>query len=94
MQRQQTTIASDALISVKTLLIICALSIAVAAQTKSATDGSTPLGLQPGSPAGSYALSGFDKRKSIQRQSEFSTVAVRYLWTWRSANAGDVANRR
>src|ERR1044071_4976926 len=24
------------------------------------TDGTTPMGLQPGSPAGSYALSGFD----------------------------------
>lgn len=36
------------------------LSFSVAAQTTSATDGSTPLGLQPGSPAGSYALSGFD----------------------------------
>lgn len=29
-------------------------------QTSSATDGSTPLGLSPGAPAGSYALSGFD----------------------------------
>jgi YD repeat-containing protein len=36
------------------------LSFSVAAQTTSATDGSTPLGLQPGSPSGSYALSGFD----------------------------------
>jgi RHS repeat-associated protein len=30
------------------------------AQTTSPTDGSTPLGLAPGAPAGSYALSGFD----------------------------------
>src|SRR2546423_7563615 len=29
-------------------------------QTSSATDGSTPLGLSSGAPAGSYALSGFD----------------------------------
>ena len=41
-------------------LLIYALSVAVTAQTTSATDGSTPLGLQPGAPAGSYALSGFD----------------------------------
>jgi RHS repeat-associated protein len=32
----------------------------VAAQTTSTTDGSTPLGLSPGSPAGSYPLSGFE----------------------------------
>src|ERR1044072_5274737 len=44
----------------KALLITCALSIAVAAQSTSATDGTTPLALQPGAPAGSYALSGFD----------------------------------
>ena len=55
---------SDARLHVLTfanaLIITCALSFAVAAQTTSATDGSTPLGLQPGAPAGSYALSGFD----------------------------------
>jgi hypothetical protein len=44
----------------KLLFITCVLNFAVMAQTTSATDGSTPLGLQPGSPAGSYALSGFD----------------------------------
>jgi YD repeat-containing protein len=44
----------------KALIFTFIISSAVAAQTTSATDGSTPLGLQPGSPAGSYALSGFD----------------------------------
>lgn len=48
------------LASIKILLVICILSFSVTAQTTSATDGSTPLGLQPGTPAGSYALSGFD----------------------------------
>ncbi|MDQ3804282.1 MAG: hypothetical protein M3416_10675 [Acidobacteriota bacterium] len=36
------------------------LVFAAAAVGQSATDGSTPPGLAPGSPAGSYALSGFD----------------------------------
>src|SRR2546426_12804841 len=37
------------------------LSMAVAnAQTTNPTDGSTPAGLKPGSPSGSYGLSGFD----------------------------------
>ena len=36
------------------------LSGTAAAQTTSATDGSTPLGLSPGAPAGSYSLSGFE----------------------------------
>ena len=40
------------------LFAILVLSGSVAATT--ATDGSTPLGLQPGAPAGSYPLSGFD----------------------------------
>src|ERR1041384_4407654 len=42
------------------LLFTITISFAAAAQTRSATDGSTPMGLQPGSPSGSYALSGFD----------------------------------
>jgi RHS repeat-associated protein len=41
------------------MLLLCA-SVAVFAQTSSATDGTTPLGLSPGAPAGSYLLSGFD----------------------------------
>ncbi len=42
-------------------LVVLSLSVAKAQQTTtSVTDGSTPSGLQPGSPAGSYALSGFD----------------------------------
>ena len=50
----------DALTLFKALLLTGLLSFAVAAQSTSATDGSTPLALQPGTPAGSYALSGFD----------------------------------
>jgi len=34
--------------------------VGVAAQATSTTDGSTPLGLSPGAPAGSYSLSGFE----------------------------------
>ncbi|HXQ68920.1 MAG TPA: hypothetical protein VN844_00410, partial [Pyrinomonadaceae bacterium] len=41
--------------------MVLALSVAKAQQTTtSVTDGSTPSGLQPGSPAGSYGLSDFD----------------------------------
>jgi len=35
-------------------------STSVFGQTTSNTDGSTPLSLTPGAPAGSFALSGFD----------------------------------
>jgi YD repeat-containing protein len=45
-------------------LIACAIAvfhtIAIAQVTSKPTDGSTPLGLQAGAPAGSYSLSGFD----------------------------------
>lgn len=42
-------------------LLILSFGVAKAQQTTtSVTDGSTPSGLAPGSPAGSYALSGFD----------------------------------
>jgi RHS repeat-associated protein len=42
-------------------LVVLALSVAKAQETTtSVTDGRTPSGLAPGSPAGSYALSGFD----------------------------------
>lgn len=44
--------------SLITLLLVLFLSTATKAQ--SPTDGSTPLGLTPGMPAGSYALSDFD----------------------------------
>ena len=40
-----------------TVLFLCA---SANAQNSSATDGSTPAGLKPGAPAGSYGLSGFD----------------------------------
>jgi YD repeat-containing protein len=60
MRNQQSNVAHHVLTLSKALLLTFTLGFAVAAQTKSATDGSTPLGLQPGAPAGSYALSGFD----------------------------------
>jgi len=41
------------------LLFVC-LSMNLAQASTSSTDGQTPLALQPGAPAGSYALSGFD----------------------------------
>ncbi len=57
MRNQKSTV----FLTLTTIVIFTfVLSFSVAAQTTSATDGSTPLGLQPGSPAGSYALSGFD----------------------------------
>lgn len=42
------------------VLILCIAADAQTSTTTSATDGSTPSALTPGSPAGSYALSGFD----------------------------------
>src|SRR5437588_1772623 len=44
---------------VATLLLLL-LAPAGSAQSTNATDGSTPAGLTPGAPAGSYGLSGFD----------------------------------
>ena len=41
-------------------LFVLVAGSALAQQTKSATDGSTPLALRQGQPAGSFALSGFD----------------------------------
>jgi RHS repeat-associated protein len=41
-------------------LLFVLLSVVTAPAQTSATDGKTPTGLAPGSPAGSYALSGFD----------------------------------
>ena len=48
------------LLPIKIAIALCFFTLSVLAQTSSATDGSTPLGLQPGAPSGSYALSGFD----------------------------------
>ena len=50
------------------LIHVCLIALAIAAfhasanaqTTSKPTDGSTPLGLQAGAPAGSYSLSGFD----------------------------------
>jgi RHS repeat-associated protein len=44
----------------RTLPCCLLLSSIALAQSSKPTDGSTPLGLAPGSPAGSYSLSGFD----------------------------------
>src|SRR5258708_13971237 len=41
-------------------LLMMLLATGVSAQTSHSTDGTTPLGLAPGSPSGSYALNGFD----------------------------------
>ena len=43
-----------------TILLLILLVGSASAQTSHATDGTTPLGLTPGSPSGSYALNGFD----------------------------------
>ncbi len=40
--------------------LLLVLASEASAQMRSATDGTTPLGLTPGAPAGSYSLSGFD----------------------------------
>ncbi len=54
--------------------LIALLALAAHAQT-SATDGSTPLGLLPGAPAGSYALSGFESINPYDGESQFSSAA-------------------
>jgi RHS repeat-associated protein len=43
-----------------TAMVLLVLTAASNAQTTNPTDGSTPAGLTPGAPAGSYGLSGFD----------------------------------
>src|SRR5205085_5160607 len=45
---------------VGTALLLIGLAVLAFAQTSNPTNGSTPLGLAPGAPAGSYGLSGFD----------------------------------
>jgi RHS repeat-associated protein len=42
------------------LLVVSLCALAVAQSTSNPTDGSTPLGLAPGAPTGSYSLGGFD----------------------------------
>ncbi|HEV2763481.1 MAG TPA: hypothetical protein VGV38_10935, partial [Pyrinomonadaceae bacterium] len=42
------------------LLVLLLLAAPASAQWKSPTDGATPAGLSPGTPAGSYALSGME----------------------------------
>src|SRR5438874_13700055 len=49
----------------------------VAAQTTSAIDGSTPLGLSPGAPSGSYALSGFGNVNLYNGNLNFNLPLVR-----------------
>src|SRR5437879_6639432 len=41
-------------------LVLLLTVVIVNAQNSGPTDGSTPLGMAPGSPAGSYSLGGFD----------------------------------
>src|SRR5438445_13765324 len=47
------------------------LTAVASAQNSSATDGSTPAGLTPGAPAGSYGLSGFDNINPYNRNMNF-----------------------
>jgi hypothetical protein len=42
------------------VVLTLGLSVSVSAQDSSTTSGQTPLGIAPGAPAGSYALSGFE----------------------------------
>lgn len=42
------------------IVYLCILSLTGTAKAQSVTDGATPSGIAPGSPSGSYALSGFD----------------------------------
>jgi len=48
------------LVAFAAAVVLLILPISAEAQTTSPTDGSTPLGLSPGAPSGSYALSGFE----------------------------------
>lgn len=50
-------------------------SLEIAAQT-SATDGKTPTGLAPGTPAGSYSLSGFDNVNLFNGNLNFSLPLI------------------
>src|SRR3989442_15353966 len=54
------TTATRHLLSLGLLLLALASAAAAQTTTTSATDGSTPLALRPGAPAGSYPLSGLD----------------------------------
>src|SRR5713226_1653808 len=51
---------SSLLVASVSVVVLLILQIPASAQTTSSTDGSTPLGLSPGSPSGSYPLSGFE----------------------------------
>src|SRR5229473_4132601 len=44
----------------RTVLLLMCLVGSASAQTSHSTDGTTPMGLAPGSPSGSYGLNGFD----------------------------------
>src|SRR2546425_1048287 len=68
------------MIFVTCAVLITLLSLAfsgVRAQTRSATDGSTPLALTPGAPAGSYALSGFENVNLYNGNLNFSLPILR-----------------
>lgn len=93
MLNQKTQVTRHVLTFTKTLLVTCGLSFAVGAQT-SATDGSTPLGLQPGAPAGSYALSGFDNVNLYNGNLSFQLSLLGVSGRGGAQNACDVANRR
>jgi RHS repeat-associated protein len=48
------------IVAFSTAMLLLTLTTVSNAQTTNPTDGSTPAGLKPGAPAGSYGLSGFD----------------------------------
>ncbi|HKC63551.1 MAG TPA: hypothetical protein VKB86_07930, partial [Pyrinomonadaceae bacterium] len=57
-------------------LIIACVSTIARAQNTSSTDGSTPLAISPGAPAGSYSLSGFDNINLYNGNLNFSLPLV------------------
>jgi hypothetical protein len=54
------------------LLLLLLLSSMTLAQSTTAVDGYTPLGLSPGAPAGSYGLSGFENVNLFNGNLNFS----------------------
>src|SRR6266481_2848052 len=57
--------------------LLVLFSSSASAQSRSATDGSTPLALTPGTPAGSYALSGFENVNPYNGNLNFALPMLR-----------------
>ena len=60
MTLKHASILSPKCIIAVVILLMGALAGSADAQTSNPNSGSTPSGLKPGAPAGSYGLSGFD----------------------------------